>query len=260
MQTPLTLLLILLTNFSQAQSPHQISDTDTTLDYKTRFYKDGVLNLNGYSLYTNDSITYFFNDSIPYHDFKDEKSAYLMDSIKMDEFKSGKWIRHYSLKRKKHYSLAEYADGFLVGKRYDFRKNGTLCSAFKRYPKIKDSTFHGSQIISYHRKDQHITKIEYILFEEDQTNLSFWYSLYYSSQGKLTYYSYYNEKIGTHEFIEYNKKGEIKKEYIRNSAEWYDKKWNSGRTKMKLIKLGKGTKTIEVYRKEKLVRKKVINS
>lgn len=256
MRTLLTLLLIFLVSDSWSQSPHQISDTDTTLDYKTRFYKNGVPDLNGYYVYIMDSATYFSTDTARYYDFT--KRNYNLDTSVMYRLAQGRWMEHYTFKKQKFFSLSEYKGGYLMGKGYDFTENGTLYTTFKRYPKIKGSIFNGCQTIHYDKKGQHITRIEYKLFEEDQTMLAFWYSLSYSDQGKLTYYSYYNEKAGIHEYIEYNKKGEVKKEYLRNSMEWYDKKWNARRTKMKLVKRGKSTKTIALYRKEKLVREKVI--
>lgn len=248
MKTALTLLLILISTHSFSQDPHEISETDTTLDYKTRFYKNGVLDLNGYLIYKSDSISYFSNDSIPYQ-----------DTLGTDDLKDGKWIQNYLLKKKSYYSLTEYEGTFLVGKRYDFRKDGTLYSTFKRYPAIKDSTFNGSQIIYYDKKGNYITRIEYILFNQDETNLFFWYTIYYSSEGKLSYFSYENEKAGMNHSISYNKKGEMIREHIRNSTEWTTKKWNSRRTKLKLTEQKKDATIISTYRNEKLVRKKTKN-
>lgn len=248
---------ILILSSLQSWSQHQISDTDTTLDYKLRFYKNGILDLDGYYVYTLDSASYFSTDTARYYDFKTEDFA--LDSSKMYRLEHGKCISHYTYKKQKYYSLGEYKGGILRGKMYNFREDGTLYSTFKRYPRIKGLEFNGSQIIYYDKKDQHITKIEYILFNENQTQLFYWNKLYYSSNGKLSYYSYYDEKAGIQHIIDYTKKGEIKHETLRNAQEYSDKKWNKERSKMTLVTYGKETKTIQVYRMGKLVRAKTTN-
>lgn len=232
-----------------ASSQHELKDIDTTIHYKKVFYKNDSLILYPY---------YEYYDSTTYRTYiltkeKFEEKIGNIDTSKIQLLKRGTWKIDYLRKKKKYYYLANYDNDILIGKRYDFNSKDRLISTFTTYPKIKDSIFNGSQIINYDKKGR-ITSVEYIQFIEDQTFLFYWNYLSYNKSGVLTYYSYVDEEKNKTRFITYSKNGEIIKDYKRDEKEWYSKKWNKKRTKLKEEVHLKNQRLIRIYRNNILIK------
>lgn len=234
-----------------ASTQHELKDIDTTLNYKKVFYRNDSLILHPY---------YKYYDSITYRTYivtkeKFEENIGNLDTSKIQLLREFTWKNEYKKKNKSYYYLAYYKDDILKGKRYDFNSKDRLISTFKNYPKIKDSIFNGSQIINYDKKGR-ITSVKYIQFNKDQTFLFYWNYLSYNKSGVLTSYSYVDEEKNKTRFITYSKNGEIIKDYKRDETEWYNKKWNKKKTKLKEEVHLKNQRLIRIYRNNILIKEK----
>lgn len=224
-----TILFIFAISYSVVSwAQHKLNETDTSLHYYETFYEKGELKL--VSLYKC-----FDSLKNQLYTISKEQFDLNVDNIDIARIllqKHGTWKIEYENNGKKYYYLANYRDDLLIGKRYDFNSKGKLISTFTRYPKIKDSVYHGSQIIEYDKRGK-IKLIRYIQFDEDRSQLSYWYWLSYYSDGTLKYYSFEDEANNMSRFIWYSKKGEITRDYKRDALEWYDRKWNRRKTLLK---------------------------
>lgn len=243
----LIILFIIFSWFARAQ--HEIIETDTSLNYKETFYTNGQLNVSPYYKYFDSTINM---KRVVAKDLF-ESNIKNSDTSKIVLQREGTWRIDYQKKRKKCYYLAQYKDDELIGKRYDFNSKGRLISTLARYPIIKDSIFNGSQIINYDKKGR-ITSIKYIQFVEDQTNLFYWHYLRFNKSGKLIGFSLLDESKNKTRFITYSNDGQIIKDYKRDETEWYDKKWNKKRTKLREEVHEKDKTIIRVYRNNNLIK------
>lgn len=248
--------LLTLFIFSGNAQVHQLNETDTSLHYKSTFYHNNEISLNGYYVYVFDTLTYYFSDTSEYYDFKNYRFSEKIDSTKMQRVIHGRYRFEVHEKKREGYYLAEYKGGVLVGKRYDFDEKGNLISTFARYPKIRDSIFKGSQRINYD-KNQRIKSIEYFRFNEDQDNTFFWYDIYYNEKGILKYCSYYNDKEWTSYHSSYSDSGELISEYKRTPKESYEKKWSRNGKKLKTEVYENRERIIRIYKNDVLIREKI---
>lgn len=237
--------ILTVTSFFLLFGQEELKDIDTILDYRERFYPNGQLEVENSLLNINSN-----------------ESSASNDSSQLQYVKHGLWIEYFDKKwnecdsSEHHYfRLGEYDSGYFTGKTYDFTKNKEIVRTYLRYPKIKDTIFEGVREIKY--EDGKIAKIEYHLFNQDQSQLFFWHYSYYNKNGVLTSYSYTNEAQNLTRFITYSKDGQVIKDYKRDEIEWYDKKWNKRRTRLKEEVYLKGKKIVRVYKNNKLVKEKV---
>lgn len=240
--------LIAFLSFSQ----HELTDTDTSVNYKNIYYKSDTLSIR--PMYA------FFDSTIKAYNYV-EKTAITKefiakyDTTKVKLLKHGYWKVEFLVKNKPQYILAYYELDLPIGKGYQFNSNNQLISTLYRYPKIKDSIYNGFQEIFY--KKGVINSIEYRKFNEDEDLSFYWYSLRYNKAGHLTYYSYYDEKNNISKNCSYNKRGEIVNEYFRTPSVWYEKNWLQNRKKVKIVEHNKNGKTIKIYRNGILLKEKV---
>lgn len=250
--TKISLILLFIIFSWLARAQHEIIETDTTLNFKETFFTNGQLNVSPYYKYFDSTINMY--RVVP--KVLLESNIKNIDTTKILLLREGTWRIDYQKKRKKYYYLAQYKDDELIGKRYDFDSKGRLISTFKRYPRVNDSIFNGSQIIEYDEKGW-IKSIEYIQFNEDQTPLFYWNTLRYNKFGVLVHYSFTDESQNKTRFITYSNNGQIIKDYKRDETEWYDKKWNKKRTKMREEVHMKDKTIIRVYRNNNLIKEKI---
>lgn len=246
---------------STIKGPRSLENIDCELKYG-QYLKNDSIHVNGYHVYTRDSLHYFSSDTAIYYDLRNAAFDEPIDTRKMHRLKHGSWSEQFEVNKnnwlrstKVYTRVGTYVAGYLYGKMYTFDDEMNVRSAFQRYPIINDTIFYGSQITRYD-EDENVIAVEFIRFNEADDDQTFNYQLFYDEKGKLELYLYHNEKQLINEKVEYDSDGHKKCVLQRHGDRTIRKKWSTNRKRLKVVQKNKDEKKTLIYRNGELIRSK----
>lgn len=234
-------MVLAVPNLSYSQQ--QLKDIDTVIDYQQRFY-------NGTQLKSENRLL-----SI-------EKN--LGDSVGRELVRDGLWIDYFTKNWEKsdssafhYYRLIEYDTGNVVGKFYNFSKNGRLLEMIDFYPMLDEDEFQGYLIVKY-AKSLLINSVEYKRFSDDTLAGMYINIAIYARNGQLTGYSLSDDENHHYHSITMSKRGYCKYELVITDTESFiRKKRRNGRVEIFETKTD-GIRVRNKFRKGKLMYSKTL--
>ena len=241
------------------KGPQLLENVDCSLNYD-QYLKNDSINVNGYYVYTHDSLHYFSSDTAVYYDLRNAGFNQSIDTRNMHQLKHGSWSEQFKvnknnwlLRTKTYQRVGTYVAGYLYGKMYTFDDEMKVRMTFQRYPIINDTVFYGSQITRYD-DDKNVVSIEFVRFNDAADNQTFKYQLFYDQEGRLKKYIYQNDEYKIMEEIKFDDNGQQKYALKKQGDLSIQKRWSHYRKRLKVIQKNNGKTTKRIYRNGELIR------
>lgn len=245
-------LLLIIICFSTNQiglSQPQLSDIDTVLDYKSRFFRNDTLITTNSIIYW-DSLGKAYIEDIPDYNLRQRYRP-------SNSVNHGLWVYYWDKKWRKcdknnaeFYQLFEYNYDTFIGKSYTFNKKNELLHSTEPYPIYEGEKFDGYLKIQY--KKGRINSAEYRLWDSD----SLWYNYTnhttYYDNGNIQSYTLHDGINKRYRMMSFNEDGFCRVDYKNDGAHWYNiqrKRTKKHLKEIELIKNANGER-IEIYSKD----------
>lgn len=243
----LALTALFIAQFSFAQT--QLSEINTTLDYKSRFFRNDTLITTNSIIYW-DSLGMSYILDIP--DYNSRQRYRPSNSVKQ-----GLWVYYWDKKWREcdksnaeFYQLFEYNYDTFVRKSYTFNRMNELLHSVEPYPIYEGEKFDGYLKIKYEKGT--INSAEYRLWDSD--------SLWYKYTNRTTYYANGNVRSYTlnddinkrYHSMSFEEDGFCRGELKLDDLDWFNiqrKRTKKGIKEIHFLKDQKGNK-IETYSKD----------
>lgn len=245
-------LILIIICFSTTQislSQPQLSDIDTVLDYKSRFFRNDTLIAPNEFVYW-DSIHGWFSTDRP-HQMRN------FDVSKPSPH--GLWIHYYDRKWKDSdsnnyafYVLTQYSLGRWIKKSYTFNTKNELLFSEEPYPLFENEEFKGYLKLSY--KNGAIYSAEYRRWLNDSLRLQYINETYYYPNGVVINHTLFDDISKSYRMMSFNEDGFCRVDYKNDGAHWCNiqrKRTKKHLKEIEIIKNANGER-IEIYSKDGL--------
>lgn len=254
------LSLTILCVFLCVQSTYgqtQLSDIDTSLRYKQKYYPNGVLTTpNHYIVLKGSEIV---AQNMSYNEIRSDESI-MQDSSQLRWLKNGTWMRYWdahmnlcSSAKFTYYSLETYEHDTIYEKMYYFDKRHQLTQTFEGYPKINNLYFEGNATI-YYSKTNVINKIELDLWNKD--NRGYIHSTYFRKNQTIKQFIYLDDYVSKHYSFKTFKNGDCKSEHYWDKNHFVTFRKSRLLFRTKVIDYDMNPTTIFIYRNGKIAKVK----
>jgi len=233
----------------------QLSEIDTILDYKSRFFRNDSLNCMNQSIYRDSATGLFYFDESQLASRLGKSCFYIL--------KHGLWVYFWDKKWKEcdksnaaYYQLFEYNHDTFIGKAYTFNKNNELLHSIEPYPIFENEVFNGYLKLSY--QNEVVYSAEYKQWEDDIfKNFYFNYTQFYSN-GSIQSFSFLDDAKYRHRTIIIDKSGFCTFDLKLDKYDSYriERKKNGTRIK-EIIRIKEDNQGLVIFKKNgEVVRKK----
>lgn len=225
----------------------QLSEIDTILDYKSRFFRNDTLAATNEYVYW-DSIKGWFSTNRP-------QQMRNFDVSKPSPH--GFWIHYYDKKRNASdsnnfafYELIQYSYGRWIKKTFTFNKKHELLFSEEPYPIFENEMFNGYLKLSY--KNGAIYSAEYRRWLNDSLRLQYINQTVYYPNGEIISHSLHDDINRRYRLMAFDDDGFCRVDYKNDGVNWYNIQRRRTKKHLKEIVLIKDEngERIEIYSKD----------
>jgi hypothetical protein len=242
---PIFCLFWIQLSFSQPQ----LSEIDTVLDYKSRFFRNDTLLATNEYLYW-DSIQKKYVYEIPEY-YQKPRHPYF------ETVNHGLWVFYWDKKWREcdksdaaYYQLFEYNYDTFIGKAYTFNSKNELLHSIEPYPIFENEVFNGYLKLSY--QNGVVYSAEYRRWVDESLRFQYLNETYYYPNGGVISHTLHDNINKRYRMMSFDDDGFCRVDYKNDETDWYNiqrKRTKKHLKQIELIKNVNGDK-IEIYSKD----------
>ena len=246
------ILILLIASMNPNQfglAQPQLSEIDTVLDYKSRFFRNDSLNCMNQSIYRDSATGLFYFDESQLPNRLGKSCFYIL--------KHGLWVYYWDKKWKEcdksnaaYYQLFEYNHDTFTGKAYALNKKNELLHSIEPYPIFENEVFNGYLKLSY--KNGAIYSAEYLRWLNDSLRLQYINQTFYYPNGEIISHSLHDDINRRYRLMAFDDDGFCRVDYKNDGVNWYNIQRRRTKKHLKEIVLIKDEngERIEIYSKD----------